>query len=190
MTHVSPETAPQPFHRPMPVERLDREGETAFEVTLTDEERAKAAEYLGIVSLNEIGFRGRITAWGENGWEAKANLNAIVVQECVVTLEPVTEYIEDTVDRRYLPGFEPEEEDEVIIASLAEDRPDPITDQIDLAALLLESLALSIDPYPRAEGAELKTCVFAEPGIKPMTDEDARPFAKLAALREKLGDDK
>ncbi|MEM8843046.1 MAG: DUF177 domain-containing protein, partial [Pseudomonadota bacterium] len=71
-----------------------------------------------------------------------------------------------------------------------DDGPDPLGDEIDLAGLMLESLALALDPYPRVEGAALETAVFAEPGVAPMTDEDARPFAKLAALRAKLGDAK
>ncbi|MCX8227096.1 MAG: DUF177 domain-containing protein, partial [Sulfitobacter sp.] len=39
-------------------------------------------------------------------------------------------------------------------------------------------------------GAELGQAVYAEPGVAPMTDEDARPFAGLAQLREKLEDPK
>lgn len=191
MAQQSPEVAPPPVKRIQPIARLDREVPTEFNIELTDEERSRAAAYMGLIGLNEISFCGKIAAWDEQGWEVRADLTAIIVQECVVTLSPVTQYIEETVSRRYLPGLEPETEFDVLVTSAEEeDGPDPIVDEIDLAGLMLESLALAIDPYPRAEGAELETAVFAEPGIKPMTDEDARPFAKLAALRAKLGDTK
>ncbi len=40
--------------------------------------------------------------------------------------------------------------------------------------------------YPRADGAELGEAVFAEDGAEPLSDEDVKPFAGLAALRDKL----
>ncbi|MGB1722615.1 MAG: DUF177 domain-containing protein, partial [Paracoccaceae bacterium] len=41
---------------------------------------------------------------------------------------------------------------------------------------------------PRAHGADLGEAVFTEPGKAAMRDEDTRPFAGLAALREQLED--
>ena len=50
----------------------------------------------------------------------------------------------------------------------------------------LGALALALPLYPRAEGADLAQAQFAGPGVTPMTDEDARPFAGLKDLRDKL----
>ena len=61
---------------------------------------------------------------------------------------------------------------------------------IDPAVVMIEALALEVPEYPRAAGAELGQAVYTEPGAAPMTDEDARPFAGLAQLREKLEDPK
>ena len=52
--------------------------------------------------------------------------------------------------------------------------------------LLTEALALALPDYPRADGVELGQAIYAPPGITPMTDEDARPFAGLAQLQNKL----
>ena len=49
-----------------------------------------------------------------------------------------------------------------------------------------EALSLAIPLYPRAEDATLGEAVFTEPGKQAMTDEDAKPFAGLASLRESL----
>jgi uncharacterized metal-binding protein YceD (DUF177 family) len=54
---------------------------------------------------------------------------------------------------------------------------------------LAEALALALPLYPRAPGAELGEAAFTEPGKPVLRDEDARPFAGLAHLRDKLKGD-
>ncbi|NNK79430.1 MAG: DUF177 domain-containing protein, partial [Litoreibacter sp.] len=54
--------------------------------------------------------------------------------------------------------------------------------------IALEALSLALPAYPRAEGAELGETVFSEPGTDPMSDEDAKPFAALAALKNKMNE--
>jgi len=55
---------------------------------------------------------------------------------------------------------------------------------IDLGEAVAETLALSLDPYPRAPNAEeaLKAA-----GVK--SEEEAGPFAALAGLRDKMKKD-
>jgi len=109
------------------------------------------------------------------------------VQDCVVTLEPVTTRIEVDVVRRYQAGYVPPEEDEI---EMPEDESlEPLGEVIDPGAILEEALVLALPLYPRKDGAEIGEAVFTEPGKRPMTDEQARPFAGLAALRDKLEDD-
>jgi uncharacterized metal-binding protein YceD (DUF177 family) len=57
---------------------------------------------------------------------------------------------------------------------------------IDVSAVMAEALALHLPLYPRAGGADLGEAVFTEPGLAPMRDEDAKPFAGLAGLRDTL----
>jgi len=47
-------------------------------------------------------------------------------------------------------------------------------------------LCLTLPEYPRAEGATLGESIYTQPGEAPMRDEDARPFAGLAALKDQL----
>jgi uncharacterized metal-binding protein YceD (DUF177 family) len=110
-----------------------------------------------------------------------------VVQPCVVTLEPVVTRLEEDVARNWVSDFEVPEAEEVEIPEAVED--EPLGAEIDLGAVMVEALALALPAFPRAEGAELSESAFTEPGQKPMTDEDARPFAGLAALRDKLAGD-
>ena len=51
--------------------------------------------------------------------------------------------------------------------------------RIDLGGAITDTLALSIDPYPRSAGAD---AALKEAGI--MTEAEASPFAVLARLRK------
>ena len=53
---------------------------------------------------------------------------------------------------------------------------------IDLGGAVTDTLALALDPYPCSAGAD---AALKEAGV--MTEEEASPFASLAALKEKLG---
>jgi uncharacterized metal-binding protein YceD (DUF177 family) len=99
-------------------------------------------------------------------------LTADVVQACVVSLEPVEQRIDEPVDLRLLPpeaelSDDPEGPDEIPIEG----------DTVDLGEAIAEQLALSLDPYPRAEGA-----VLPEAGE---ADGASGPFGALAALRRR-----
>jgi len=63
---------------------------------------------------------------------------------------------------------------------------EPLSDLIDLVAIAREALALALPDYPRKKDAVLNQTVFAEPGSAPMTDEDAKPFAELLALKKRF----
>ena len=65
--------------------------------------------------------------------------------------------------------------------------PKGLTAEIDLTAILTEELALNLPLYPRAADTVTTSETFAAPGVEPMTDAEAKPFAGLAALRAKLG---
>lgn len=61
-------------------------------------------------------------------------------------------------------------------------------DPIDPATAALETFTLSLDPYPRAPGADFAGAVYGPPGEAPLTDEAAKPFAGLEGLRDALAD--
>ena len=53
---------------------------------------------------------------------------------------------------------------------------------VDLGEAVAETLALSLDPYPRSPDAD---ATLRKAGVK--TEAEAGPFGALAALKEKLG---
>lgn len=157
-------------------------GGREIEVAANDEQRALVAQALGITAvsllnanLRAIGFRGGIRVTG--------HVSAVVEQPCVVTFEPVVQEIEEDVDRVFLPGTDPGQagttHPETFVDLEGEDLPDYFEGpEADLSGLIVETVALSLDPYPRAAGASIESL-----GIK-SSDEKNMPFAGLKALKD------
>ncbi|WP_457646163.1 YceD family protein [Profundibacter sp.] len=168
------------------VSTLDTQKPTAFEMTPAATARKAIAAQLELLDLRKLRFTGDIRATGESNWTLEGLLGATVVQPCVVTLEPVTTRLDVPVLREFIDGLEqPAEEDEEIEIS-PDDNSEPLGSHIDLEAVMVEALSLALPLYPRADGAELAETNFAPEGIQPMRDEDTKPFAGLASLRDKL----
>ncbi len=151
------------------------------------ETRAAIAQALDLIELRKLRFEGRLAPLGRRDWRLTAHLGATVVQPCVVTLAPVTTRIEEDISRNWLSDFELPQAEEVEIPEAVDD--EPVGSEIDIGAVMVEALALALPAYPRADDATLDEAVFTAPGETPMTDEDAKPFAGLAALRDKLSGD-
>jgi uncharacterized metal-binding protein YceD (DUF177 family) len=155
-----------------------------FALTPESGDRARLAETLGIPAIRKLRFEGTLVPQGRTDWQLEARLGATVVQDCVVTLEPVTTRIEEDVVRRYVAGITPVEADELEMP--ADDTVEELPPSLDLEGVMSEALALALPPYPRAEAAELGEIVVTEPGARPLTDEARRPFAGLRdALKPK-----
>lgn len=147
--------------------------------------RAALAEALGINAVRKLSFTGRLLPEGQKDWRLEARLGATVVQPCVVTLAPVTTRIDEDVIRRYLAEM-PDLPQSAEVEMPEDDSAEPLPEVLDAGAVMAEALALALPAYPRAPEADLGEAVFTEPGKAPMTDADARPFAGLAALKDKL----
>jgi hypothetical protein len=179
--------ADPPLRRPMPVRTLSRRQPHPFDLSPEGNEAAAIARFLGVEALRRRRFRGELAPSGAEGWRIEAQLSAEVVQACVVTLEPVAQRIEETVARDYVPAHEYRPRVEIDIDPDAEDDPDPFDTVIDPGLLAIESLALVLDPYPRAPGVPPAEYRAAPPGVAPLAEGDLKPFAKLAVLKDKLG---
>ena len=158
---------------------------TPFRLELDAAAREALAHDLGILAVRKLRLAGRVEPRGREDWHLAATLGASVVQECGVTLDPVTTRIEEPVERLYTADFAPPEAGEV---EMPDDEAEPLPAVLDLAALAAEALSLALPPFPRAPGAALEEATAAPPGAAPLTDEDAKPFAGLAALRDRLGE--
>lgn len=130
-------------------------------------------------------FSGKITMRPfRGGYQAKGEGFAVVEQPCVVTLDPVQEEVTLEFERIYMPGKPPALDvapnAEVFVNLDSEPDQDWFEgDSIDLAPMVVETLLLSLNPYPRKPDAEFADLKEDE------RDESESPFAALAALKDK-----
>jgi uncharacterized metal-binding protein YceD (DUF177 family) len=179
-----PDAATLPHQIIRPAELSARKAHR-FTLEPGDEACAAVAEVLELRGLRKLRFSGTLQPRGGRDWHLKAELGATVVQDCVVTLAPVTTRIDEPVERVYLADFDPPEGTEVEMMP-DDDRAEPLPAALDLGQVMIEALALALPPYPRAAQAETGEAVFTEPGKAPLRDDDLRPFAGLAGLRDAL----
>lgn len=166
------------------VSALSPKAPTSFDLSPSQAEMAEIAAELGLVDLRKLRFQGQIETFGKEDWQLTGQLGATVIQPCVVTLAPVTTRIDMPVQRKFIANWHDPDEPEAEMPE--DDEAEPLDIWIDPGAVMREALALALPDYPRADGAELGTGQFTEPGKQAMTDEDVKPFAGLAALKEKL----
>lgn len=166
-------TAQLPSRKPY---RFDLKPDSALRATL--------AQDLGLLALNAFRFKGEIKADGGRDFVLTAELDAAIVQACVISLEPVPGLVSETVMRRFIEGWTPPEGEEVEMPE--DDTIDPLPEVLDLLAIATEALVLALPLYPRAEGVELGAVDHAPPGAEPIREADLKPFASLAALKQKL----
>lgn len=149
---------------------------------------AALAEAMGLTGLRKLSFEGGLKPLGDRDWQLKGRLGATVVQPCVVTLEPVVTRIDTDVVRTFIRDYVDVDAPEAEVPE--DDSVEPLGIWIDPAAVMEEELTLALPEYPRKDAAESTTVRVTEPGKTPMTDEQARPFAGLAALKDQLNGDK
>jgi uncharacterized metal-binding protein YceD (DUF177 family) len=164
------------FSRPIALARIPPEGRRES-LRASRAECAALALRFGIPAVNRFGAELLLSPEPGGGIAITGRIAAEVVQDCVVTLDPVVQAIEEPVALRILgpaetPSDDPDAPDEV-------DAPGGVA---DLGEALAEQLALA--PYPRAPGAELPGEGMAErEEDAPPEDPRPNPFAGLAALR-------
>lgn len=168
---------------------LDTHKPTAFELTPNASVRTRISQQLGLLDIRKLRFSGHVTAAGKADWRLEAQLGASVVQSCVVSLTPVSTRIDLPVKRDFINGLQIQDEQDEEIEIPTGDDSEALGSHIDLMAVMVEALSLALPLYPKAQDASLETSTFAETGVEPMSDDDARPFAGLAGLRDKLEKD-
>ena len=160
--------------------------ERVFSLSPEPEARAEIAARLEASSVKKLTFAGEITPVGATDWRLTGRLGATVVQPCVVTLEPVTTRIDETVTRLYLAQFEePQEGSEEEMPE--DDSIEAAPGELDLALVMEEALALALPDWPRKDGIDAVDLSIAEPGVTPLSDADVKPFAALKSLKDRMG---
>ncbi|THD80937.1 MAG: DUF177 domain-containing protein [Phenylobacterium sp.] len=162
--------------------KLRELGRTAlrFKLEPDADQRAKVAADLGLEALPSLTAQLTVRAW-RDGAAITGRFDAVVAQLCSVSLEPFEQPLSGEIDVRVVPVGSvnaPEEVSGEIERN--PDTPDPPDvlpgEAVDLAAYVVEHLALEIDPFPRKPGVAFE---YDAP-----TAEES-PFAALQKLKDR-----
>ena len=176
MTMSERKTVEPPWSFPVAVADVPETGRHV-DIVADDRTRAAIAKAADLAELPRLEAGFDLLRHGADGLRVVGRVQAAVVQNCVVTLEPIESAVDEAVDLLFLPEA-PTAPDVVELEAVeADDPPETLQNgMVDLGALAAEFLLLGIDPYPRKPGA-----VFEAP---PAGDPASSPFAALAALKK------
>jgi len=165
-----------PWSIPVPLSDL-RRGPITLDLTPDESTEQAIAQALKLVDLKRLSARVRLSPWLD-GVDLRGDWTAVVTQVCGVSLDPFDTELAGDFQVRCAPLGSPllaPPETEVEIDLDADDPPDALEhDWIDVAAYVVEHLALEIDPFPRKPGAEF---------TPPPPETPPSPFAVLARLQ-------
>jgi uncharacterized metal-binding protein YceD (DUF177 family) len=170
----------KPFEREFDLGGLGRNG-AEIALAADADARARIAAWAEILGVESFAATVNLTKHVANRFSLDADLTADVVQECVVTLEPVKTRIEKHVHRELHLAHRVRHQPNEVIPLAVDAGDDDVPEEIehldyDLAGPLLEEFLLALDPYPRAPGVEFATPAETEPARE-------NPFAVLKSLK-------
>ena len=157
-----------------------RDGER-IDLTATDAERADIAKRLGLVAIERLDAHCALDH-AAGGIRARGRIRSALTQTCVASGEPLPAFVDEAFELHFRPEPAGTPDDEI---ELSGDELDVIFHDgqaIDLGEAIADTLALSLDPYPRGPNAE---AALKAAGV--ISEEQAGPFAALAALKGKMG---
>ncbi len=135
--------------------------------------RSLIAERLGVPSVRSLAGELHIRLIAD-GIAISGTLDAALVRECVVSLEPMDEIIRETIEIKFSPDAElAADAVEIDVDADAVELLPP--GGIDLGEILIQQLALAMNPYPRKEGAASLVKNYA-------SSPEAAPFSALRGL--------
>lgn len=191
---------PEPeFSYKFAVEDLEKEPLT-LDLEADEAQREALAKRLNVTSVDGLSAHIVLERTAGHVITVNGKLKADITQACVVTLEPIVNHIEDAFD-----AFFSEQTDAVSFAKAKRDKivenqdpeapfldekddPERIVDgMIDLGEVVTQYLSLSIDPYPRKEGAKHHLSDDDEEAVK-AARKTHNPFAKLEGMKKMLED--
>jgi len=169
--------------------RIDTLGQAPRQVAIAADEgeRAALAERFGLVAIGRLEADAALSREGETVI-ATGIVRAAVTQSCVATDMPVEAEIEAPFRIEFRPPPEATGgEDEIELGESELDVTFYDGAAVDLGEAVAETLSLSLDPYPRAPGAE---DALRQAGVKDeeQAARESSPFAALQGLKDKMGE--
>lgn len=155
-----------------------------------DECRA-LAQFWNVLAVKSLSAHVRLSRWKRDGVKVAGTINAILEQECVISLNPVETSIDETFESHFVPENsrlarpDRQADQELVIDIESPDGPETFSGHmIDIGSVVAEFAAMNIDPYPKHADAKMDEKYL--PDDNALDDKPKSPFAALEQIRSKL----
>jgi uncharacterized metal-binding protein YceD (DUF177 family) len=165
------------FSRPVRLDELSQQMRR-YDIEANEAERAALARRFDLQGIGKLA--AQVTLKSEAAGKRvrlTATIDADVVQSCVVTLDPVPAHVSTSFEVLYDRTAAPAAREVVVDAADLDILPLE-GETLDIGEAVAEELALSLDPYPRAPGAQVE-------GVPEPHEGGNRPFEMLARFKAK-----
>ena len=160
-----------------------------FHLRLSNQKVSELIKRLDVLNIKKVSLDGSLSPLSIDEWSLKAVLKATVKQKCVISLKPVQTLVNHTISRTFSAlalHNTYDADDDGTSPVIFDDSLHQLNEEIDLAEIIFEELILILPLYPKIEGAELGCYSVTEPGVKPLKEENIKPFAQLSEFKDKL----
>lgn len=173
MKQIQPPTTE--FSRLVELERLGAD-ESVYEIVASPTERTALAQRFGLLRLNALSAHVSLRrVHGGVAVRVRGEINAEVIQTCVVTLAPVPSRLRESFALLLVAGDESTRD---VVVGLDDESEEPLPPgPLDIGEMVAQHLALALPQYPRAPDAAVDRR-WSDAGITRET-----PFAPLAKLK-------
>ncbi len=169
-----------PLSRKVKVSEIEPDLSKTIAVTAAEREAIKSL--LDLRSLENFAFTYALRHGAGGRVHVSGHLKAEATQTCVMTLDPVPAVIDVPIEIEFWPpamisDLEKKTEDPSQVGLI--DWPEAIDgEQMDLGPVVYETLATSLDPYPKSAGASFQ---WSQDGPE---EHENGPFAGLKRLKD------
>lgn len=160
-------------------------------LTFSEVERTAFAEDMEVRAVNQINANLIVKPIREGrGISVIGEIRAEILQNCVVTLNPVQENVQEKLHLRYLQEADmpvPVTEEEGAFINIRDsdfDIEPLVNKEVNLYEIIRETLLLNLTPFPKSKEAETADFNRAPPEEESISVN--RPFEILAEYKEKL----
>jgi len=176
------------FSRVVDVTNLGAKGRH-FKFQATEEEQDALRERYSVVAVQNLTAECSLIPHGKGRFKMEAVFRAKIIQECGISLEPVTEDISNSfIITLHQNNKKNNKEETEIDFEIDEDDIEYLTStSVDMGDLIAQYISLEINPYPRKEdatGKELGKEIIQDDDLSLVT-EKKNPFAILKSLKHK-----
>jgi uncharacterized metal-binding protein YceD (DUF177 family) len=152
-----------------------------YRFEMDEAQRRAVAETLGVPEVQAFVGDFEVRPLRGHSYSVRGKVEATVVQTCVVTLDPFPQEVAEEVDVTLMRAedLDPASRGkEALVDAVETEGPEVFhRGRIDLGVIATEHLALGLDPYPRAPGADFGGHIEDDSEVRPS------PFAGLADLK-------